>query len=75
MRELITALETHIQYSQHGENEENILKHYQLLWLVKLVNRFLMSISRLNMKLSEVEPDQDIISEFCQVVSKIVNIV
>ena len=72
MRELLKSLEIYASFHKMDHSNDNVLEHYQFLWLLKLVNRFVISLDWLKIRLSEIENDDQLRSRFCELVSQIV---
>ena len=70
--EIITAIERVNDFLGSDINDWNISELYQLLWIVKLTQRFILTIQRLNLTLSSIIEDSAIAANFVSLLSKIV---
>ena len=68
VRELTKMLERVSSFTDNDMTGDNVLEQYQFLWLIKLVHRFVRSLERLNLSLSEVEEDSTVRARFGQLV-------
>ena len=51
--------------------DDNILQQYQFLWLVELVHRFVLSLDRLNLEITEVVESSETRNELNRLVGQI----
>jgi hypothetical protein len=71
--ELSTALASFSDFAEGNMTDDNILDQYQFMWIIRVVNKLMQSLEKLNLSLNEVVLDEQVCSRFTDLVSYVVS--
>lgn len=71
MAELVKALEPFADFTEIEMTDNNILEQYEFCWILKLTHRFMLSLDRLKLTLTEVADDTELRNKLLDLISKI----
>ena len=65
------ALEPFAEFTETEMTDNNILEQYEFCWVLKLTHRFMLSLDRLKLTLTEVSDDAELRNQLLDLISKI----
>jgi hypothetical protein len=71
VEELVMALKNYSSFVQEEMTDDNLLQQYQFLWLLTLAHRFMLSLDKLKLSISEVSEDPDLRKELSNLISNL----
>jgi hypothetical protein len=69
--ELVKALQPFAHFTETEMTDSNILEQYEFCWILKLTHRFMLSLDRLKLTLTEVSDDMELRNQLLELISKI----
>lgn len=69
VEQVTKALERYSKFVEGDMTDENIYDQYQFLWLASIVQKLLVTLERLGLKLNQVVQDKDLTTKFTELIS------